>query len=151
MKKFQLKEHSLLSQKDIFKISTDIENFHLVMPDYFKSLKVITQTKSEKVVDEKILFLGIPLNVKTKHIIKNPNIHEVQILSGPTKGTVFVEKYDETFSGTIITIDVVFRFSGIFKLFTVLENYLSKKMKQTMKKFVVCAEKYYSTLATRKS
>ena len=95
--------------------------------------------------------MGIPLNIKTKHIIKNPNIHEVQILSGPTKGTVFIEKYEQTISGTLITIDVVLRFSGFFKLFAVLENYISKKMALTMKKFVMCAEKYHSNLATRKS
>ena len=34
-----------------------------------------------KIVIEKIKFLGLTLKIKTKHIILNPNIHQIHILS----------------------------------------------------------------------
>ena len=59
------------------------------MPDYFKSLTVIEDNENKKILIEKIKFLGINLKIKTMHIITKPNMHEVRILSGPLKGTVF--------------------------------------------------------------
>ena len=41
---------SKLDRDTIFKISTDVENFHKIMPKYFKSLKIISNSLNEKVV-----------------------------------------------------------------------------------------------------
>ena len=41
MSKYNLVQKSNLKRDLIFKISTDVENFHKVMPEYFKSLKII--------------------------------------------------------------------------------------------------------------
>ena len=54
MSKFNLIQKSNLDRDLIFKISTDVENFHNVMPDYFKSLKIISNTSNEKIVLESI-------------------------------------------------------------------------------------------------
>ena len=144
MKHFTLKRNSSLSQERIFHISTDVENFQKIMPDYFKSLEVIKQSKNEKIVLEKIKFLGIPLKIKTKHAINKPSNHEIYILSGPTKGTVFVESYVKSEDGTVISIDVKLRLNGFFKLFSFLENYLSNQMSSVMDEFVKSAEKFNS-------
>ncbi len=74
----------------IFNIGTDVENFHNVMPDYFKPSYIVKKSKTQIILVEKIKFLGIQLSVKTKHVIIPPNFHEVYILSGPTKGTIFL-------------------------------------------------------------
>ena len=103
MKQFTLQRFSNLSQQDIFGISTDVENFHNIMPDYFKSLTILDENKYGKTVNEKIHFLGIPIQIKTKHIVIHPNIHEIHILTGPLKGTSFVESYVEK---TVISITV---------------------------------------------
>ena len=145
MKNFTMEYQSSLPQETIFAISTDIENFHRVMPDYFKSLHVLEQIGNELVVLETIKFLGFNLKVKTKHIIKKPNMHEIHILTGPTKGTTFVESYIQSNDGTIISISVTLRFSGILKLFSVFENLVANKMNSTMKEFIVSAEKFNST------
>lgn len=145
MKNFKLEKYTSLSQKEIFHISTDIENFHHVMPNYFKSLNVVEQNDDVKIVIEKIKFLGMHLKIKTKHVITKPNIHEVEILSGPTKGTVFVESYIALKTGTMISIDVELRFSGFMKLFSFFEVYVAKKMNSTMNDFVKSAEKFNSS------
>ncbi|KAF6244305.1 SRPBCC family protein [Nitrosopumilus sp. b2] len=143
MNNFTLKRHSVLSQEQIFTISTDVKNFHLIMPDYFKSLDIIKQNNNEKIVYEKISFLGIPMKIKTRHVIKHPNIHEVHIFSGPTKGTRFIESYVKSGNGTIVTIDVHLNFNGILKLFSFLKSFVAKKMSQTMDDFIISAEKFH--------
>ena len=145
MKNFTLECQSSLPQEKIFAISTDIENFHQVMPDYFKSLNILEKIDHELIVLETIKFLGFNFNVKTKHIIKKPNIHEVHILTGPTKGTIFVESYIQSNKGTIISINVTLKFSGIMKLFSVFEKLIANKMNSTMRKFVESAEKFNSS------
>ena len=90
MSKFNLIQKSKLDRDLIFKISTDVENFHKVMPDYFKSLKIISNTSNEKIVLESLDFLGRQIEIKTKHVIIQPNLHKVFILTGPAKGTSFI-------------------------------------------------------------
>lgn len=127
MKNFILTRFTSLPQEKVFHISTDVKNFHNVMPNYFKSLDIIKQKKAVKIVIEKIKFLGIPLKIKTKHVIEKPDVHKVYILSGPTKGTVFLESYLKSENGTKISIDVTLRFNGFFRLFSFLEDYVAKK------------------------
>ena len=115
------------------------------MPDYFKSLHVISETQNEKIVLEKIFFLGLTLNVKTKHVIKAPNIHEVYILSGPTKGTVFVESYTQNNNKTMILINVKLKISRFLSVFGFLEEFVAKKMSQVTDEFISASEKYAST------
>jgi len=142
LKCFTIERCSSLPQDKIFKISTDVENFHNVMPEYFKSLEVISQNNCTKLVIEKIKFLGIPLKIKTKHIIIKPNVHEIYVLSGPTNGTVFTETYVQSGNGTIISINVILSLSGFFRLFGFLEGYLKNKMIATMDEFIISAEKF---------
>lgn len=147
MKRFTLQRFSKLSQSHIFQISTDVENFHHIMPNYFKSLNVLEENKYGKIVNEKIHFLGIPIQIKTKHVIIYPNIHEIHILTGPLKGTTFVESYVGEDNGTMITIDVTLRSNNFFKLFPFLQNLVVKKMNKTMDEFVQCAEKSWPTVS----
>lgn len=141
MKQFTLQRFSKLSQLHIFRISTDVENFHNIMPNYFKSLDIVKENKYGKIVDEKIIFLGIPMKIKTKHVIVDSSIHEIHILTGPLKGTSFVESYVEKEGGTIVTINVILMLNNFFKLFSFLENIIAKKMSKTMDEFILCAEK----------
>lgn len=144
MKQFVIKKYTNLPQKKIFQISTDVKNFHNVMPDYFKSLNVISETQNEKIVLEKISFLGLTLNVKTKHVIKAPNIHEVYILDGPTKGTVFVESYIQNNIQTMILINVKLKISRFLSIFGFIEELVARKMNQVTDEFISASEKYAS-------
>jgi len=126
----------------LFKISTDVENFHKIMPKYFKSLKIISDSLNEKIVLESIHFLGKKIKVKTKHVILKPNIHKVYILDGPIGGTSFIETYHSTLSGTNISILVDLKFHGILKLFPFLKFLLFKRMNSIMSEFIICAEIY---------
>ena len=133
---------SKLDRDTIFKISTDVENFHKIMPKYFKSLKIISNSLNEKVVLESIDFLGRKIKIKTKHVIVKPNVHKVFILTGPVRGTSFIETYDSTLSGTSISILVDLKLHGILKLIPFLKILVLKKMNSVMSEFIICAEIY---------
>ena len=135
-------QRSNLERDIIFAISTDVENFHKIMPKYFKSLKIISDSLNEKIVLESIDFLGRKIKIKTKHIIVKPNVHKVFILTGPVRGTSFIETYDSTLSGTNISILVDLKLHGILKLIPFLKILVLKKMNSVMSKFIICAEIY---------
>ena len=146
MSKFNLIQKSNLDRDLIFKISTDVENFHKVMPDYFKSLKIISNTSNEKIVLESIAFVGRQIEIKTKHVIIQPNLHKVFILTGPAKGTSFIETYVPSSIGTDILIEVDLQLTGILKLIPFLKIFLLKKMNAVMSEFITCAESYSKSM-----
>ena len=135
-------QKSNLERDLIFSISTDVENFHKIMPKYFKSLKIISDSLNEKIVLESIDFLGRKIKIKTKHVIVKPNVHKVFILTGPVRGTSFIETYDSTLSGTNISILVNLKLHGILKLIPFLKILVLKKMNSVMSEFIICAEIY---------
>lgn len=146
MSKFNLIQKSNLDRDLIFKISTDVENFHKVMPEYFKSLKIISNSSSEKIVLESIAFVGRQIEIKTKHVIIKPNLHKVFILTGPAKGTSFIETYVPSSVGTDISIEVDLQLTGILKLIPFLKIFLVKKMNNVMSEFITCAESYSKSM-----
>ena len=146
MSSFTLIQKSKLNRDLIFKISTDVENFHKVMPDYFKSLKIISDSSNEKIVLEYLDFLGRQIEIKTKHVIIPPNLHKVFILTGPAKGTSFVETYDSNSFGTDISIEVNLQLNGILKFVPFLKILLLKKMDSVMSEFIICAELYAKSM-----
>jgi len=142
MSAFNLIQKSNLDRDILFKISTDVENFHKIMPKYFKSLKIITNSLNEKVVLESIDFLGRKIKIRTKHVIVKPNIHKVFILTGPVRGTSFIETYDSILSGTSISILVDLKLHGILKLIPFFKILILKRMNSVMSEFIICAEIY---------
>ena len=146
MSSFNLIQKSTLEPDKIFQISTDVENFHKIMPKYFKSLKIISDSSNEKIVLESIIFLGKKIDIKTKHVIIEPNIHKVFILSGPAKGTCFIETYNSNSIGTEILIIVDLKLNGILRLIPFLKIYLLKRMNSVMSEFIVCAESYSKSI-----
>ena len=129
-----------MTAEDIFNISVDVANFHQVLPKYFQSPKIIKDGKHEKIVIEKISFLGFSSKIKTKHVILPPNLHHVYILSGPLKGSSFIESYNPLKIGTEIIIDVHLKFFGFFSGFNFLNNYIADKMHQVMNEFITSVE-----------
>ncbi|MGB1690294.1 MAG: hypothetical protein ACPHC0_02565 [Nitrosopumilus sp.] len=117
------------------------------MPEYFKSLKIIQNSSNEKIVLESIDFLGRKIDIKTKHVIIQPNIHEVFILTGPAEGTSFIEKYESGPTGTDISIVVDLKLNGFLKFIPFLKLLLLKKMNSVMSEFIVCAESYSKSVS----
>ena len=142
MSSFNLIQKSNLERDVIFAISTDVKNFHKIMPKYFKSLKIVSSSLNEITVLESINFMGRKIKIKTKHEILKPDVHKVFILNGPAKGTSFIETYSSTFSGTDISIIVDLKLNGFLRLIPFLKILLIKKMNSVMSEFIISAESY---------
>ena len=142
MKTFSLKKHSSVSRDELFEISTDIENFANIMPNYFKSLSIVKNSLNEKLVDEKISFLGKTTNVRTKHVVVHPNIHEVYILSGPLKGTSFIEHYDGSPNGTEVTITISLCLNGFMRFIPFFQKIIVNRMEYVFTEFLISAEEF---------
>jgi len=144
MIRFTLKKNSRIIRDKLYSISIDVENFPNLLPKYFKSIVIKKSIGNEIFVDEKIHFLGGFLDIKTKHVIVHPKIHEVYILSGPMRGTSFVESYDETSDGTNVTIDIFIKLNGVSKLFLPFGFLIKRQMSRVMDEFLNSAEKFVS-------
>ena len=142
MTTFNLSGNSSLNRELVFKISTDVKNFQHIMPNYFKSLDIVSDDETGIVVLEKINFLGQSVKVKTKHLVTPPNIHKVSILNGPLKGTSFTERYEPASYGTLISISVNLEINGPLKFIPFVGRILRRKMSSVMAEFINCAEKY---------
>ena len=138
---FTLKRNSKANRDKLYAISTDVENFPNIMPKYFKSITTKKITGNETFVDEKIHFFGSLLSVKTKHVIIHPRMHEVHILTGPLRGSSFVESYDKMHNGTKVVIDVSIKLNGISKLILPLGFLIKRQMSRVMDEFLDSAEK----------
>ncbi len=106
---------------------------------------MIKDEPNEKIVLEKISFLGFVVQVKTRHVIIPTNIHKVYILTGPLKGTSFIEFYNSTQNGTEIIIDLNIKFFGILKVFNFLKGYVVNQMMIVMDEFICSAENKISS------
>ena len=141
MIRFRLKKNSRVDRDKLYLVSIDVKNFSNIMPKYFKSINVKKSIGEELFVDEKIYFLGSVLDVKTKHVIIHPRIHEVHILSGLLRGSSFVESYDEASHGSKIVISVSIKFNVVSKLFLPFGFLIKRQMEKVMDEFLDSAEK----------
>ena len=138
--KFELCKESELERTKLFNLSTDIEQFDKILPKYFKSLLVTDIQENTKFVDEKVIFFGKSILVKTKHVIMPPKIHEVYILSGPFTGTSFIERYDKTSRGTKLTITVSLKLNGFAKILFPFSNPIKNKMDRVLDEFLISCQ-----------
>ena len=140
MLKVCLERFSKINRDTIFALSTNIEEFSKIMPKYFKSLKITSLSDSELFVSEEINFLGFSINVKTKHKISPPNLHEINILSGPLRNSVILEKYEEFKNGTKVMININLELNGFAKLFLIFGFFLERKINKVMDEFIISCE-----------
>ena len=140
MLKFVISRKTKIEREKIFALSVNIEQFSNLMPRYFKSLKITKKVNANFFVDEEISFFSKGIKVKTKHVVKNPNIHEIHILSGPLKNSSFIENYEKSFTGTDVTIIINLNFNGIFKLFYLFNPLIEKRVNKIMDEFISACE-----------
>jgi len=142
MLKFLIKRDTAINRDKIFSLSTNIEQFTKLMPKYFKSLTIKEKINSDFYVEEEILFFKKTIKVKTKHVIKNPNIHEIHILSGVLKNSSFIERYEISNGSTQVIIIVNLKFNGLFKFLYLFRPLIENRINKTMDDFIFNCESH---------
>lgn len=100
----------------VFNTITDFENLPNILPDFFKSVKVVSKENNTIVIEESTRMAGRDITQKTKHILSPHEKHEVFILDGDAKDSHIIEKYEIVSDGTKISVDADFNLSGKLKL-----------------------------------
>jgi len=110
-------EKIIKAEKDkVFSTMTDFENLPTILPQIFKSVKIISREGNSLVTNEFVKMAGREITQKVKHVIQPTVKHEVFILEGDAKGSHIVESYEETSEGTKIIIEGDFRLAGNLNL-----------------------------------
>lgn len=101
---------NLMSPVDkLIKLSTNYEHFPKYMPQQLKNIKIVKQTSSETITEEILVFSTLfkkEIEQKSIHRQISNNKLYTEIISGPAKGTTFNVLYENTDSGTSVTIDI---------------------------------------------
>ena len=110
-------EKIIKAEKDkVFFTMTDFENLPTILPQIFKSVKIISREGNSLITNEFVKMAGREITQKVKHIIQPTVKHEVFILEGDAKGSHIVESYEETSEGTKIIVEGDFRLAGNLNL-----------------------------------
>lgn len=120
----------------LYSMSLDFENFSKLMPGNFKNLEIIKKTRGGIFLNEKISFLGFRFNVKTYHVKIPPNMHEVHFISGPLKGTNFIESYEKMSCQTRVSISVTINLNKFWIILYPFKKIIFKKMSDTFDNFL---------------
>lgn len=145
---FRLKKTASIPRDDLFKISTNISGFVDLMPKYFKKIEVYESIGNEIKTKEELVFFGKSLIVNVRHVIIAPEIHEVHLLTGPSEGSVFVERYMSSNSGCEIKIDIHLKFSGLYSIFSkIFGFFIKEKMRKIMNEFIDSSIAKYRSLS----
>lgn len=110
-------ERIIRAQTDkVFYTITDFENLPVRLPEFFKSINIVSKDGNTIIINESIRMAGKDINQTTKHILIPPIQHEVFILDGDAKDSHIVERYVSFNNGTKIIIDGDFHLAGKLKL-----------------------------------
>ena len=130
-------EKIIKAEKDkVFSTMTDFENLPTILPQIFKSVKIISREGNSLVTNEFVKMAGREITQKVKHIIQPTVKHEVFILEGDAKGSHIVESYEETSEGTKIIVEGDFRLAGNLNLLGFLaKGKIEKSINEVMDEF----------------
>ena len=115
MPKIKVEKIIKADREKVYRTITDFESLPTKMPQFFKSIKIVSKENNSIVIEESIKMAGRDINQKTKHILTFPEKHEVFILEGDAKNSHIIETYEKISEGTRVTVEGDFNLSGKLK------------------------------------
>ncbi|MBI2183750.1 MAG: SRPBCC family protein [Thaumarchaeota archaeon] len=98
----------------VYRTITDFENLQDRLPKIFHSIQVLKRNKNYIITEEEFSVLGSVITQRSKHVVKVPTKHTVEILTGELAGSKIVERYsDDSDDGTIVNVDADFSLGGL--------------------------------------
>jgi len=141
LKKISFEKTVKAKRDKVFKIVTDYESFQKLLPQYFTSVRIRSTRGNVSVVEEHIKLAGKELVMMTKHVKKEPELHDVFVIGGDGKGSHISEKYEEIPKGTKITVEADIKLKGIMKIAGFLgQSKIENSLIEIMDEFAKIAE-----------
>ena len=119
-----LKSESGVDKIKIFNAMTDLEKYHLILPQNVVSLKIINQTNNVIYAEEEFFQTYVKSKFLVKHTMKPYESHLIEILDGDAKGTTILQIFQDTAIGTHITTTINLDFQGILAPFVHLPRHV---------------------------
>ena len=116
MPKFSLERIVTAERETIFKTFSNFENYSKLLPQHFPSIRVRSIRNNVSVVEEYLNLGGKEFLIMAKHVSNFPTSHDVFVIGGDAKGSVFKEKFLELENGTKIIVEVDLKIKGKLKI-----------------------------------
>jgi carbon monoxide dehydrogenase subunit G len=101
----------------VFSEVTDFENLREKFPDLFVSIRVIERSKTSALTEEKFSVLGTVVSQRSRHTMRRPSTHTVEILTGDLGGSRVVERYADGPGGaTLVRVEADFLLGGLLSI-----------------------------------
>jgi len=113
--KFSHTVEVFVPRNKLFRATTEFENYPKFIPKY-KSVEIISKEGNTITTEDEIIIKGKSTKQKVKHTLYEPQKHLIEILSGNAKGSMIEEIFEETSSGTMVTINADYKLQGVLKL-----------------------------------
>jgi len=120
-------------REKVFRTITDVENAPRVLPQYFKSIRVLKRDGDLLETDEEVEYGSRKIRQRARHRVIPPDRHEVEVVEGDTAGTRVVETYAEVPEGTKVNIKANIQLGGVAKL---LGGLVKGKIEASMKELL---------------
>ena len=98
-----------VSRKKIFDVVTNYDTYQKWMPQHFPSVRIISVRPHATLAEEHRIIAGTEFIVMAKHVVNDPLSHETFFVGGDAKGSHITERFDQTPTGTLITVTVDFK------------------------------------------
>ena len=142
MPKVKVEKIIKANREKVYKTITDFENLPTIMPQFFKSIKIVSKENNSIVIEESVKMAGRDINQKTKHILTFPEKHEVFVLEGDAKNSHIIETYEKISEGTRIIVEGDFNLSGKLKLVSFLvKGLIEKNIREVLESITKLVEK----------
>ncbi len=141
MPKFSLERIVDAKRESVFKIFSNFEDFPKLFPQHYPSIRVRSVRNNISVVEEYLQLGDKEFLIMAKHVSDFPTSHEVFVIGGDVKGSVFKETFLELENGTKVMVDVDLKIKGklnISRLFG--KNTFEQDYGKIMDAFVKIAE-----------
>ncbi|QLH06640.1 SRPBCC family protein [Nitrosopumilus ureiphilus] len=116
MPKFSLQRIVDAKRETVFETFSNFENYSKLFPQHFPSIRVRSVRNNVSVVEEYLNLGDKEFLIMAKHVSDAPTSHDVFVIGGDAKGSVFKEKFLELENGTKIIVEVDLKIKGKLKI-----------------------------------
>ena len=116
MPKFSLERIVNTKREIVFETFSNFENYSKLLPQHFPSIRVRSIRNNVSVVEEYLNLGDEEFLIMTKHVSNFPESHDVFVIGGDAKGSMFKEKFLELDMGTKIIVEVDLKIKGKLKI-----------------------------------
>ena len=100
-------------RKREYRVITDVENYHKILPGNIQSSNIIERSDNVFLVEYEVFEAGINTKLLVQHKMYPYNEHIMEIIDGDAKGTKITQKFSDTDSVTKINTLIEFELKGI--------------------------------------